>query len=468
MVKRLFSSQLRINMLSGVAVTVIDTVALMIAYPIYLHFLGFEKYGLWLVLATVLNLARLGRLGFDQAVMKLVAEAHGCRDTKGIQKYVTTSLTLLFISGTVVLTIILIFKNQIIGAFNLSDENAKTVLSLLPYIGFLSIYLFIAEALNATLSGLGRMDLANYVRSVGRILAVIVATILLYGGRGIESLLIGNTLCFLFVHIVSVVCIRRTANIRFLRLNNFDYESSKRILHFVGGIFVSSSSAMLRQPFNKLMLSRYAGVSTLPVFEIVFRAAFQLKGLLERGFAALLPQISSLSGLSTDYAVKRIRTIIAKTTKLIFFLALPMYVTFFVAAELLFKLWLRDKYVDTIPLAFRILLVASFLNLTANPSYYSIMGMGKIRHIFIGTAIITFGNLAGVFAFLFITGTVSVNAICSILVPSYLLSAVYVILKTRSELRHRHEEYLQSSTQVEDRLLDITGLTAAADAAITE
>ena len=107
--------------------TAIDTVALMVAYPIYLHFLGFEKYGLWLVLATVMNLARLGHLGFDQAIMKLVAEAYGCRDTKSIQKYVTTSLALLFISGTVALIVILIFKNQIIGVFNLNDENAKTI-----------------------------------------------------------------------------------------------------------------------------------------------------------------------------------------------------------------------------------------------------------------------------------------------------------------------------------------------------
>lgn len=448
--------------------TAIDTVALMVAYPIYLHFLGFEKYGLWLVLTTVLNLARLGHLGFDQAVMKLVAEAHGCSDTKSIQKYVTTSLALLFLSGTVALIVILIFKNQIIGAFNLNDENAKTISLLLPYVGILSIYIFIVEALNATLSGLGRMDLANYGRSVGRILAVIVAAILLYSGRGIESLLIGNTLCFLFIHIASLICIRRVANVRFLRVNNFDLESCKRILCFVGGIFGSSVLTILRHPFNKLMLSRYVGVSTLPVYEIVFRAAFRVKSLLERGFVALLPQISRLSGLSTGYAIQRIRTVTTKTMKLIFLLAFPMYITLFIAAELLFKLWLRDKYVDTIPLAFRILLVASFLSLIASPSFYAIMGMGKIRHIFVANTIVVLGNLFGVFAFFFITGTVSVNAICFVLVPSYLLASLYIILKTRSELKRRQEEHLPDSKQGEDSLLVNTDLTAAAEAVIGE
>jgi len=63
MIRRLFSSQLRINMVSGVAVTVVNTVVLAIAYPVYLHFLGYERYGVWLVPATILTFAQLCDLG---------------------------------------------------------------------------------------------------------------------------------------------------------------------------------------------------------------------------------------------------------------------------------------------------------------------------------------------------------------------------------------------------------------------
>jgi len=75
MIKKLFRSQLRINMASGVAATIINIAVLAVGYPIYLHFLGYEKYGVWLVLATVLSFAQLGNLGIGQAVMKLVAAA---------------------------------------------------------------------------------------------------------------------------------------------------------------------------------------------------------------------------------------------------------------------------------------------------------------------------------------------------------------------------------------------------------
>ena len=52
------------------------------------------------------------------------------------------------------------------------------------------------------------------IRQVGRIMAVTVATILLYTGRGIESLLIGNSIMYVFVHVVSLICIWRIARIQ--------------------------------------------------------------------------------------------------------------------------------------------------------------------------------------------------------------------------------------------------------------
>jgi len=150
-------------MASGAVTTVINSLALVVAFPIYLHFLGYDRYGVWLVLTTVLSFAQLGNLGISKAVMKLVAEEYGRGDIKGIQRCVTTALALLSLSGMVVLAVILVLEDQIIGAFKLTGENAAMISSLLPYIGCLSIYVFIVQALNAVPSGLGRIDLANYI-----------------------------------------------------------------------------------------------------------------------------------------------------------------------------------------------------------------------------------------------------------------------------------------------------------------
>ena len=134
----------------------------MASYPIYLHYLGYEKYGIWLVLTAVLSLAQLGNLGIGQAVTKFVAEYHAHGDTKAISKYVTTANLALSTRGTVVLLLILGFRTQIIALFRLGAANADLALWLVPYVGVLSLYIFIVRTVGATLSGLGRIDLVNY------------------------------------------------------------------------------------------------------------------------------------------------------------------------------------------------------------------------------------------------------------------------------------------------------------------
>lgn len=115
-------------MVSGLMMSVMNGIRLIVAYPIYLHFLGYEKYGVWLVLTTILSFAQLGNLGIGHAVMKLVAEEYGRGDIKGIQRYVTTALALLCLSGSFILMGVLLFKVQIISVFKLNDENVQIAL----------------------------------------------------------------------------------------------------------------------------------------------------------------------------------------------------------------------------------------------------------------------------------------------------------------------------------------------------
>ena len=423
-------------MASGVVVTVINAVAMMVAFPIYLHFLGYERYGVWLVLATVLSFAQLGNLGIGQAVMKLVAEEHGRGDIEGVQKYVTTALALLCLSGSLVLIAVLVFKTQIIGAFKLSDENARAALWLLPYIGILSVYVFLVHAINATLSGLGRMDLANYAQSIGRIVAVTVASLLLYRGCGIKSLLIGNTLSYLFTHIVSLICIRRIARIRLLRLRNLDTQRCKRILRFGSGIFGGSIVAMVGIPFNKLMLSRYAGVDSLPVFEIAFRGAMQVRNLIEAGFRALIPEISRISADMTRYAKDRISQLNRRAMKLIIVFGIPMYTAILIFTTPLLRVWLREEFIQIIPLAFRLMLVATFINLLGVPSYHFLMGMGCVRDVFAGRAITWLTSMALVTIVAVNTNHLSPTIVCLCLIISWFLSSTYLIWRFGSVMRN--------------------------------
>jgi O-antigen/teichoic acid export membrane protein len=434
MFKKILSSQLRMNMFSGVASTIVNTIVLAVAYPVYLHFLGYERYGVWLVLATVLTFTQLGNLGIGPAVMKFVAEEYSRGDIEGIQHYVTTALALLCVSGIVALIVILALKNPIIAAFKLSDENAKMVSWLLPYVGVLSIYAFVVQVFEAVLSGLGRMDLTNYIQSLSRGISVAVAGLLLFTGFDVKSMLISSILSYLVIHIASLVCIWRIVHIRLLRISNLSSRCCKRLLSFGLGLFGASVISMLSSPFYKLMLSRYVGISVIPIYEVAYNGAVQIYLLVDSILRPVMPETSRLSGLLTTVAVARIRTINRRLIKLVLYYGLPFYTLIFLTAEPLLRFWLRDNYISALPFALRLILVGTFLNLLGVPAYQTLLGLGKVKYPLVSAIIISGGNFVLVLGRFILAGQVSVISIFVGLVFLYAISTIYLTGKAYCQM----------------------------------
>jgi len=438
-------------MTSGMLTTGINMFIILASYPIYLHYLGYEKYGLWLILAVVLGFAQLGNLGINQAIMKLVAEEHGRENLQGIRSYVTMAWSVLAVTGSTILLVILLFKSQIVAAFKLSGENADMVSWLLPYVGALTIYVFLVQSLNATLAGLGRMDLSNYILAAGQFCAALMSVLLLWLGRGIEGLLIGNASSFVVVHIASILFIRRRINkLGFLRRDNWDLQRLKKLLHFGSAVFGGTLISILMDPFNKLMLSRYAGVATVPVYDIAFRGSMQVRGLMEAGIRAIMPEVSRISANMTTQARNRIPQLNSRSMKLIFFLGIPVYGTLAIFAPLLLRVWLGDRFVETLPSVFRIMLLGTFLSLLGVPAFHTMMGMGRVRSCFWGFAIPSIINVILVITIVMLLKSISPQYIAYSAVVSIAGSTTYLIWQLRRISIHTsnfHDGGIQQQAQ---------------------
>ena len=366
-------------MVSGVAATIINTIVLAIGYPIFLHYLDYELYGVWLLLSTVLTFARLGNLGIGQAVMKLVAEEYGRKDIKGIQQYIITALAMICLSGFAVLVALLLLEKPIVTAFRLSGENSDIFSGLLPYIGMLSIFAFVVDILQGTLSGLGRMDITNYIQVAGRTIQILVACILLILGIGIKSMLVGYIASYLFIYLSLIFCIKQKISVKIFDLHNLEIKKCRKLLSFGGNIFASSILNMLFNPFNKLMLSRYGGVAVVPIYEIAYSGSMQVRALFEVALKSLMPEISKLNSNLTMQARNRIHKINHLVMKIIFIMGIPTYGILALFSPFLFKIWLKEEFVVALPNVFRVMLFGTYLSLLGVPAYYLLLGLGQVR-----------------------------------------------------------------------------------------
>ncbi len=306
----------------------------------------------------------------------------------------------------------------------------------MPYIALLSIYALIVQVVTATLAGLGRMDLSNYAETIRRIVLVLVVVPLLYFGQGLKSLLIATACSHLVKHLLSLLLIRRIVQFRLMRLGNISGYCFKRLLDIGLGLFGGSVVQMVGIPFNKFMLVRFAGVESLPVFDIAWQGAMQIRNVMEIAFRALMPEVSRIASEMSINAIRRIQSLMRRAVRLILVGGAPLFIVLFLTSNILLKLWLRESFVHTLPPAFRIMLLASFINLLSVPAYYFLMGLGKIRYVFMFPFITWLSNGILVLIVCLYLRMFSPFIAGACLVISWTAATCYLICTYRMVIRH--------------------------------
>ncbi|KPK67868.1 hypothetical protein AMJ87_12735 [candidate division WOR_3 bacterium SM23_60] len=374
-------SQLRRNILSGSATAAIGILVSIVAYPLYLYFLGAELYGLWALLNVVIFFSSIGNIGIDEAIIKYVAEEYEKKNMFGVITYISTGLTLLLINGIVIFIVLSLLKNHLPRLLNLDAIHAVLFHNLFLHIVFLSIFVLVVKYINAILKGLGRFDQASYILLIGRIGGVAFAIIFLMSGLSIWALYWGQVISFALVLIASSLLITHKIGFYY---NPVRYKGRFLInlLTFGGTMTVSKVLAMLLEPFIKVTITRYIGLAEVAYFEIADKIVRQIRSMFERGISAVMPEVSRLLATAGD-ATERVFSVMKKLNRMNALVGGLLFLVLFVVAGPVLKLWLGAQYHPAIIVAFRIILVGYVFNLMSVPPYYFFMGGGRVIFCFL-------------------------------------------------------------------------------------
>ena len=111
---------------------------------------------------------------------------------------------------------------------------------------------------------------------------------------------------------------------RIFRINSFTKKCFNNLIIFGGTIFSARLVSMLVEPFNKVIISKYIGLSEVTYYELALRGAISLRSLYEMGLKAIMPKISELQYKAQDIK-NSISNIHKQSIKFILFFALPVF-----------------------------------------------------------------------------------------------------------------------------------------------
>jgi hypothetical protein len=98
----------------------------LIAMPVVLHFIGAERFGVWVTLSSLMALSALGDLGIGNGLINAISSAHGADDRTSARTYVSSAFFMALAFSCVLLIVfaVLDFLISWPTLFNLSSPSA--------------------------------------------------------------------------------------------------------------------------------------------------------------------------------------------------------------------------------------------------------------------------------------------------------------------------------------------------------
>lgn len=422
-------SSLLWNVRSGMLASIALIVIQLSFYPIYLSWLGLSQYGFWVALSSLISCYRIGDFGVGAAVGKFVAEARGEGDSKKVAAFSQLGLCLLFVFGGIVFLLLLSFSDFFLSWLSLSSSElflAKKLFASVALLGWSSIVL---DGFFAIVTGLGRISVCHRVQVIQKMTLGICSCLGLYLGWGLYSFVMGMGCAQLVSYgqllpkVFPVVWKRSMWSTKLLRS-----------LYTIGTpLFAGSVLIACLQPFHRIMLSRYASLDAVGVFDLAFRAAMQFRGVIEMGLRALMPEVSHLYAQGKT---EEIKSVIYRSYRLIATWGVPCYLLGWLFSKPLISFWLQKSFGEYVYPAFVVMLLASLISLLGVPLYYMAMGMGESRVCFFEHLINGVGSMVIVALFVFFTGSLSAIMSCSAFVVSFSLSFLFIIFSLYNFFRN--------------------------------
>lgn len=376
--ENMFSTQLKKNIIYSSLLYVLNSIMLFVSYPVYLHFIDLELFGLWTILSVVITFAELGNFGLGDALVKYISEEKNSNDNIVIKDYFSSAFYTYFVSSMVAASLLILFDNEIAAAISIPEKYLDVSLALIPLLSIVSFLYLMMDSLKSVIVGFGRLDIANIVFISSNFTKLIIAIILFILGFKIWALFISVTISLVISIIIYIILIYRFRKINIFALHKPNFQILKRLLKYGSSPFGSQILSMIIMPVIKVILARGPGLVYVSYFEIGSKIPYMLRGFFEKGIYAIFPEISNLHSASINKQV--ISNLVKRTERIIILICVPLSIVLGISSPFWMNVWLGSSYNTEISVSFNIILVGMLLSLIVLPYYYSMMGIGKERY----------------------------------------------------------------------------------------
>ena len=371
-------SQFKVNVLSGSIIHGLNALIILISYPIYIKYLGFELFSIWTALSVVIAFAKMGEFGISKAIIVYVSKAQGGENE--IRKIIYNAFYILSFVSVIILLVLVLLKSSIVGMLNIPANYISEATSIIPLLGVSIVLFLFYDMFSGVIAGKNRLDIVNVFLLVNNIIKFAISVVFLAMGMSLLAIIYSIIITNVLLIIIQIVMIIFKFNIPLHRPAVLNKEYLSKLITYGSSIMGMQFFNMLSVPLVKVILANTIGVESVGIFELALRPAYSIRTLFEKGLFAIMPDISILSSREKENANTRVKERVSKITRSLLIFGIPFFLLLSALAPFWLKLWLGASYNVTILYGYWFLQPGIIIGLMILPYYYALLSTHNQRY----------------------------------------------------------------------------------------
>jgi O-antigen/teichoic acid export membrane protein len=361
-----------------------------LATPFILHRLGDTRYGIYILVGSIIVQGAHLDLGIRSAVTKFVAEHHARAEFVHLRSLIATALWLYCFLAVIALLLTVVIAPVLPSLFNVPETERNTLVTVTLLMGA-QLAISIPGAIpSAILAGLQKFVLSNTISTAWTLASTAITVIILLAGGGLIEIATAGIPLALFMQSLMAFCVFRIAPDLRVSWRGAQRSLVKTVLSFSASMFIIDVSYSLQTKIDEIIVGVFLPVSLVSPYSIARRLSGVPQLVAERFLSAFLPLSSQLEA---EGEFDRLRALYVVGTRITLAICLPLSVTVIVLAGPLLTLWVGREYAQYAPIVI-ILTLASMLEVSSWPGGTILQGIARHQGFAVTSLCAALANLA--------------------------------------------------------------------------
>ena len=368
-------ARFRRNVFSNYATTASTVIVNIVAIPLLARGLGDTRFGIWVLVGSVLLYLELLEFGFGTATVKCVAESYAKGDTERVRRTLATSFWVLSVPGLTALAIGAVAAGVFPTVFDIPPEAVGETRVLLLLLAFNTAVSIPSDTFGGAMIALQRYDLLNATLVVVSLIQLVAWAIVLHFGGSLVALAVPTLAVGLGGQLARYLIVRQLLSGASLSPKYFDRTLVRSFSSLSVWFSLREIAQVVTHRLDTVVVGALIGVPAAAIYAVGQKLAFLVDRLIQPATSTFFPHAATLAEKGDDDGL---RASVTTSTRITFAITAPLCLILVLLAKPLLRSWVGEDYVEAAAVV-RYLAAAILVKAFTRPGLMTLWGTGRVR-----------------------------------------------------------------------------------------